>query len=423
MGRIKIAPTLSRVTNGKGPDAWEQFVTVNGKRVRRRLGLVTVMSEAEARSIAAKNRALARGGVDPWELVVERPAEAAASVVAAPSEPALDVQAMIDAAVAAALAAQSRGNGGSAVVVPDSSPTLYEAGMRTWRAKVDSAQLQNVDTVAQWRRRLERYVFPQLGKVRVASIRRRQVVELLESVGENSPYMATQIRAYLREILTDCMAREEIEVNVAGDAVATVVRRLNSARGPVRHYKSIPFEDAPETYNRILNAPKAATNNSYGLCLILLTACRQAEIVGATWDEVDFKRRLWVIPGERMKKGIEHRIPLSGPAVELLLLLRARAMKLDSELVLPTRTGEKMHRNALAHAARRMNAGCSPHGFRTTFRTWVAEKTRYRYEVGETQLAHNVGTAVERAYSRSDYLEERRELMDKWAAFLTNAVQ
>lgn len=413
MGMQKIAPTLYIKSDGMGAASYVQRLTIRGKRVDLGLGSAARISEEEVRTKAARNRALARSGGDPRDAIV-----ADVPVIDERAGPSVGVQAMIDAAVAAALAGVNQSTNGLPVVLADTSPTLYEAGMRTWNAKVEAAQITHVTTVRQWRQRLEKHVFPVLGNVRVGSLRRRQLVELLEGVAQDSPFMATSLRSQIREILTDCMAREEIETNVAGEALASVVKRWNSARGPVRNYKSIPYKDAPGVYRKIINAPKYAAETKYGLCLLMLTACRSTEIRGMTWSEVNLKERLWTIPAERMKMGIEHRVPLSKAAFELLVLLKARGMKGDTEFVLPGRNGGLMDQTNMPTACRRLGVGCPPHGFRTTFRTWVAETTRYRYEVGEMQLAHKVGSAVERAYSRSDYLEERRGLMERWGAYL-----
>ena len=143
---------------------------------------------------------------------------------------------------------------------------------------------------------------------------------------------------------------------------------------------------------------------------------------GATWAEVDFEAKEWRIPGERMKRGREHRVPLSDAA--LAVLERARGVEDGSGLIFPSplRPGRPLSPMTLTKILRDQGLAerATVHGFRSSFRDWCAETGKPR-EVAEAALAHTVG-GVEGAYFRSDLYARRRVLMDQWAAFVTGAV-
>jgi integrase len=166
---------------------------------------------------------------------------------------------------------------------------------------------------------------------------------------------------------------------------------------------------------------------------LALTATRSQEIRGAVWDEVDLDKALWIIPGTRMKMDREHRIPLSSAAVALL---QALPRLQDNPLLFPAARGGELSDMTLSAAMKRMHATdvaaggagfvdrtskrpAVPHGLRSTFRDWVAERTTYPGDMAEVALAHRISNAVEASYRRGDMVEKRRKMMGDWAAYLT----
>jgi integrase len=148
----------------------------------------------------------------------------------------------------------------------------------------------------------------------------------------------------------------------------------------------------------------------------ILTAARSGEVRGSTWSEIDLEAGIWTVPAARMKAGKEHRVPLSKAAVDLLKSLPRIA---GNDLVFPAARGGKLSDMALSAVLRRMDVPATPHGFRSTFRDWVSERTAYPGDMAEMALAHAIGSKVEAAYRRGDMFERRRKMMDDWAAFLT----
>ena len=151
---------------------------------------------------------------------------------------------------------------------------------------------------------------------------------------------------------------------------------------------------------------------------LVLTASRSGEVRAADWAEVGWKSATWEIPAARMKARRPHRIPLSGRAMEIL----GQALELNDGqgLIFPgMRSGKPASEMVFTVLLRRLEIPAVPHGFRTSFRNWVAECTATPWAVAEAALAHNVGNSIEAAYMRSDLFDQRRALMDAWAAYIT----
>jgi integrase len=148
----------------------------------------------------------------------------------------------------------------------------------------------------------------------------------------------------------------------------------------------------------------------------ILTAARTGEVLGAKWAEMDLEARLWTIPGDRMKAGKEHRVPLSEPAVSLVRDLAA--VRQGEHVFAGSKKGRPLSNMALLMCLRRLGRNdLTAHGFRSTFRDWVAECTDFPHEVAEMALAHAVGNRVEAAYRRGDLFEKRRQLAAAWGSY------
>jgi integrase len=153
------------------------------------------------------------------------------------------------------------------------------------------------------------------------------------------------------------------------------------------------------------------------LMFTCLTGSRTSEVLGMRWEEVDLENRLWVCPDSRMKTNVQHRVPLTGEMLAILAPLKAMASRYVFE-------GQKRHKPlsnmAMLMLLRRMKVeGVTVHGFRASFRIWAAEVANAPREVAEMSLSHKVGSDVERAYARSDLLDRRRLLMERWSGFVT----
>jgi len=159
-------------------------------------------------------------------------------------------------------------------------------------------------------------------------------------------------------------------------------------------------------------APKA-------LKLLMLTALRGGNVVGAEWAEIDLAKQIWSIPAGKMKAGVEFRVPLSTETVRLL-----ESLARTSHFLFPGRKEKPMTTAALTAVKDRMgHEDIAVHGFRTTFRTWASDSAQAPREVSEAALAHVLENKTEASYARTDHLERRRELMEQWASFLCGTLK
>ena len=152
---------------------------------------------------------------------------------------------------------------------------------------------------------------------------------------------------------------------------------------------------------------------------LVLTAARSGEVRGAQWAELDTTDHVWTLSAQRMKAKREHRVPLCGRALKILDA--ARGLGSGNSLVFPMRSGRPISASTLLKTLNDLRIAAVPHGFRSSFRDWAAEKTDHPREVIEAALAHVVQNKVEAAYARSDLFERRRRLMSDWEAYLAEA--
>jgi integrase len=147
----------------------------------------------------------------------------------------------------------------------------------------------------------------------------------------------------------------------------------------------------------------------------ILTAARTIETLGAQWSEIDFAASVWQVPGERMKAGKEHRVPLTA---EALAILGDVPRLQGNPFIFPgAKKGRGLSNLAMLMTLRRIRPGLTVHGFRSSFRDWAAESTGFAREIAEASLAHTIGNAVERSYRRGDFFAKRAKLMEAWSSY------
>jgi integrase len=180
------------------------------------------------------------------------------------------------------------------------------------------------------------------------------------------------------------------------------------------HHPSVDWREAPAVMARLR---QSAGMSGLALEFAILTGARIGEALKATWDEIDFERAIWTVPPERMKRGIEHTVPLSSRAAAMLTALHERRGR--SKLIFPgARPGQQLSRTTLLDLSNRVSDGkASCHGWRSTLRSWMADEG-VEFAVAEAALAHS-SAAVVAAYQRSQLIERRRPIMEKWSRFLS----
>lgn len=198
-------------------------------------------------------------------------------------------------------------------------------------------------------------------------------------------------------------------------APAKAKRAKRQKAGQDEHHAALPYGELAGFVAELRAQPGMAAR---ALEFAILTAARTGEALGARWSEIDLGRRLWTVPAERMKAGREHQVPLSDAAIAVLEDV-AGDVDLRGAYVFPGgRAGKPLSNMAFLMLLRRMKRGdLTAHGFRSTFRDWVGDRTNFARDLAELALAHAVGDKVEQAYRRGTGFEKRVGLMEAWAGF------
>ena len=196
-------------------------------------------------------------------------------------------------------------------------------------------------------------------------------------------------------------------------------RVLPKQNGKVEHHKAVAVADVPAVVECIAAANTGHKALGLAIRFAILTAARQNEVFGATWREVDMHDRVWTVPAERMKGGREHRVPLSGAALDVL---RQLGPGRPGALIFAGRKGQRLGRRSLANLIARagLKGKATVHGFRSSFRDFCGEQGIDR-TLAELSLAHRIGDATEQAYARADLLERRRSVMEPWGNYVAGA--
>jgi integrase len=259
---------------------------------------------------------------------------------------------------------------------------------------------------AEWRSTLERYVRPRFGERPIATIARRDVLELLQPLWREKYVLATRLRGRIEAVFDHAIAAETIETN------PTRWADLRGALGRYSHepqkHKAIAWQDVPHFMKRLARRSELAAR---ALELVVLTGARASEATNATWAEIDLVGKVWRLPPERMKARRPHAVPLSEPVVALLARLKA----IDrGHFVFPGRSRAKpINPRELLRLMVDQGHDEKPHGFRSSLRSWAADHAWPR-EHAEAALAHGL-SRVEASYQRSDTVEARRKMMVAWA--------
>lgn len=269
----------------------------------------------------------------------------------------------------------------------------------------------------QWLNTLRDYAFPKIGRMPVDSIGQPEVLMCLSPIWTDKHETAKRLAQRMKVVLDVAKAKgfRSGENPVTGVKEAGVLPKV---KAKPQHHDAMPWRDVPafcaELAGRSAMAAKA-------LQFTILTAARTTEVLEMTWPEVDLDARLWTVPAERMKGGKEHRVPLTDEMLAILEPLKAMASTYVFE-------GQKRHKPlsnmSMLMLLRRMGReGFTVHGFRSSFRDWASEAANAPRELAEAALAHQVGNDVERAYARSDLLERRRDLMERWSGFVSQTLK
>ena len=345
-----------------GSKQWIWRGTVRGKRVDLGLGGFPYTSLAEARQAAFDYRKLARAGGDP-------------------------------------LAFKRR---------PD-IPTFAEAVEKV--IAIHKPTWRNARSAEIWRASIRDYALPRLGRRRIDQINSGDVMACLIPHWQTKTETMRRVRQRLSAIFKWAIAQGYRDDNPAGEAISAALPKPNGSR---KNMRALPHAEVGTSIQKIKQSG-AYPGTKLAFEFLVATATRSGEVRGAKWDEIDLEKATWTIPGNRTKTGRQFRIPLSTKALKVLMEIRKFAD--GSNLVFPSATGKVPSDSTISKLVRENGIKAVPHGFRSSFRDWCAESGVPR-EIAEACLAHVVG-GVEGAYFRSDVFARRREVMERWGAYIS----
>lgn len=356
-----------------GAKSWILRAMVGGKRRDMGLGPYPGVTLADARRKAREVREQAAAGVDP---IRERQAAKAALIASQKAE-----------------------------------ITFDQAVERFLQTK--EADWKNPKHRQQWRNTLKTYASPVIGGLVVQDVELQHVMAILSPIWKTKAETASRLRGRLEAVL-DWASASQFRKGENPARWQGLLDKLLSASGKRARTKHHPAIKINELHDFILQLRDRQGTAAEALEFLILTAVRSGEVRGATWSEIDLKNRVWTIPADRMKAGRQHRVPLSTRAVEIL---QNQPQGEATEAVFKPPRAKFFCDMSLLAVMRRMGRKEVPHGFRSTFRDWAAERTNYPRDVCEMALAHTIESSVEAAYRRGDLLDKRFPLMDDWARF------
>jgi integrase len=275
---------------------------------------------------------------------------------------------------------------------------------------------------------LERWAYPHLGRLDVATIETTDVLRVLQQPVEGGgtlwtkhPTTADRLRTTVRQVLDWASVAGHRPGDLPNPArwQGHLVHLLPPPTkvAPVKNLSAMPYAQVPGLMSKL--APRESIA-AQALRFLILSAARVSEVTNATWDEIDLKEAIWTVPASRMKARKEWRQPLSPQAIEILKTLPREDG--NPHVFVGVSAGEALSGSAIRMLLRRESHGdIVAHGFRSSFSTWAHERTAHSDHTIELSLAHSVGNEVERAYRRTDLFEKRRRLLADWAKYCTTA--
>ncbi len=366
---LRVGPT--------GAKSWIVRTVIQGKRRELGIGSADLVGLAEAREKAAELRKDARTGGDP--------------------------DARRKATEKAAKEARERAQ----MTFERAAKMLHEKLLPSWRNR------KHAET---WIGSIELHANPVIGKTAIAKIGRDEVLKVLQPIWTEKVETAKRLKQRL-ELIFDWASGEGHYPHP--NPVRGLKLALPKVAAPEVHLAAMPWREVPAFWQALCDRDAIS---AFCLRFLILTAARSGEARGARWSEIDFEGKAWNVPGERMKRGKPHRVPLSSAALEVLEHVKG----LDAEFCFPSPQraksggGKPMSDMSFKLLYGRMGAeGFTTHGFRSAFRDWCSESAKADPELAEAALSHATGSAITRAYARSDLFDRRRMLMEAWSAFVT----
>lgn len=357
--------------------SWIFRFAADGRQREMGLGSLSAVTLADARGLAAACRAQRAAGIDP---IAARDATRSANALESAK-----------------------------------ATTFKEAATRYIASH--EAGWKNPKHRQQWKSTLETYAYPIIGPLSVQAIDAELVLKVIEPIWTTKPETAGRVRGRIECILDWAKVRKLRD----GDNPARWrghlehMLPLQSKVRKVVHHPAMPYAALPAFLESLRPLPGIGPR---ALEWTILTASRTENTIGATWPEIDTANKVWVIAGEKMKNGKEHRVPLTERMLAILAEMKEAKV---SEFVFPGWKKETgLSNGTMLQLMEKTGHGhYTVHGFRSTFNDWASEQTTHPNHVVEMALAHAIGDKVQEAYRRGNLFEHRVKLMAAWDTYCT----
>lgn len=365
-----------RFIGTKSGGKWEFRFQLNGRRRQMGLGSFPQVSMADARAERDKWAAVMRGGVDPIQQRERLRSDA------------MDLARRDD-------------------------PTFSDMLDITFDAIKD--RLKNETAGQRWLSGLRHHVVPKIGHMPISSIHQRDIRDALLPIWKTKHETADKALYRSRMVFQQARLSGYNADPFVCDAARHMLGYVDHQTTPL---PATPWQEIPALYDQLCQKDYPS---HLALRFTILTAARGTPVRGARFDEIE--GNVWTVPATRMKgtkgKLRDFRIPLSTAAMEVVD--QCSILRINDFLFPAPRANQGISDVAMTKVLNGMNEAGRTHGFRTSFRTWVQDTEAGSYEATETALSHTIGNKVERSYARSDLLDKRRILMQKWADFVTQS--
>lgn len=365
-GKHEDGQGLRLVKRKDGGGQWVFRYSIHGRRREMGLGGIAAISLRDAREIASEFRVLLTRGIDPIKHREMLRREA------------------------------SRDHN----LLGDVANDAFES---------HKASLKDDGIAGRWFSPLELHVLPKLGAIPVVDLTQRDIRDALEPIWHSKAATARKAADRLKIVLDHAAA---LELDVDLQAVAKAKKLLGRQRHQVKSIPSMPWQEVPDFYTSL----EEPTITHLALRLLILTGLRSKPIRFARLDEIDGDT--WTVPAKNMKARVgqeqDFRVPLTEEALNVIDL--AKPYERNGYLFPSVRKGVLSDATMARHMERR-GIKARPHGFRTSLRTWLAERTDAPHEVAEAMLAHVSDSKVVRTYRQTDFLDRRRSLLERWSCF------
>ena len=278
-----------------------------------------------------------------------------------------------------------------------------------------SLEWKNKKHKQQWENTLKTYVYPFIGKFKVGEIKTKDIEKVLSPIWIDKEETARRVRQRVEKVLSYAKAKGFYSGDNPALLKGNLEFLLKKQKYISKNQPAMPFKNVPNFMKELC---KYSSNVSLALQFLILTATRSGEVRFAEWEDINFKKKVWVIPEIKTKTSRIHRIPLSKHSIEILNKMYLR--RNGTYIFYGTKGNQPLSENSMLYFLKREFSKISfvPHGFRSSFRDWAENQNKYTNRIMEYCLGHVIKNKTEAAYQRDDLLDLRKIVMFEWSQYI-----